>query len=77
MVLPLVLRAGRAGTGIVSVMLSRRSAGQELRNRLTVLLVTTAIVTPATGRLLWEFGDTRTLTPTRCTTRRWRRSLGS
>jgi voltage-gated potassium channel len=51
-----VLRAGRAGTGIASVMLSRRSVGQELRNRLTVVLVTTAIVTFATGRLLWEFG---------------------
>jgi voltage-gated potassium channel len=51
-----VLRAGRAGTGIASVMLSRRSVGQKLRNRLTVLLATTAIVTCASGRLLWEFG---------------------
>jgi voltage-gated potassium channel len=51
-----VLRAGRAGSGIASVLLSRRSVGQKLRNRLTILLLITAIVACASGRLLWEFG---------------------
>ncbi|MCA1695997.1 MAG: hypothetical protein LC749_15430 [Actinobacteria bacterium] len=51
-----VLRAGRAGRGVASAVHSGRRAGAKLRNRLTLLLVVTAVVACASGRLLWEFG---------------------
>lgn len=53
------LRAARAGRGITAAVLSTRSAGQGLRNRLFVLLLVTALVSAAGGRLLWEFGGYR------------------
>ncbi len=51
-----VLRAGRAGRGVASAVHSSRRAGARLRSRLTLLLVVTAVVSCAAGRLLWEFG---------------------
>lgn len=51
-----VLRAGRAGRGVASAVHSSRRAGAKLRSRLTLLLVVTAVVACAAGRLLWEFG---------------------
>jgi voltage-gated potassium channel len=51
-----VLRAGRAGRGVASAVHSSRRAGAKLRSRLTLLLVVTAVVACASGRLLWEFG---------------------
>jgi voltage-gated potassium channel len=51
-----VLRAGRAGRGVASAVHSSRRAGVKLRSRLTLLLVVTAVVSCAAGRLLWEFG---------------------
>lgn len=51
-----VLRAGRAGRGVASAVHSSRRAGAKLRSRLTLLLVVTAVVACAAGRLLWDFG---------------------
>src|SRR5205085_4079057 len=58
-----VLRAGRAGRGVASAVHSSRRAGAKLRSRLTLLLVITAVVSCAAGRLLWEFGGYRDTYP--------------
>jgi len=50
------LRAGRAGRGIASAVKSSQRAGERLRSRLTHLVVITAVVACAAGRLLWEYG---------------------
>jgi voltage-gated potassium channel len=49
-------RAARGARGMAAAVRSSQRAGQQLQSRLVWLLIVTAVVALASGRLLWEYG---------------------